>query len=703
MSQPIQIKTATYERIEDITLDLLDIIKPPERLTVSQTASRYRYISNQGSYVGPWKNATTPYMVEPMDMLGSPVQDGVVFVGPAQSGKTDALILNWTAHTIKTDPMDMIIYSPTQAASRDFSMRRIDRLNRHSPMIGALLHRRRDADNKFDKHYTTGTMLTLSHPSVTELAGKPVPRVALTDYDRMPDDVDGDGSPYDLASKRTTTYRSFAMALAESSPSRPVEDPKWIKSTPHEAPPAKGIFSLYNRGDRRRWYWPCPHCGQYFEGDFTMLDWDRDAKTDLDQADSVYMICPKNGCVISPDDRYEMNLWGTWLKDGEAIDPVTGRRYGQGKRTMIASFWLNGVAAAFTNWKKLVTTYLAAEREYDMTGSEEALKKFYNNDLAEPYIPKGADSERLPEHLKARAENFEEGEERTVPLNGRVLVACIDVQKNMFVVQVHCISPGMPYDVAVVDRFNIVKSKRVDHDGDQLWVKPSTYLEDWDLIVEQVMNKTYPLNDGSGRRMAVKLTVCDSGGYAKDKAEGVTTMAYQFYRKLRKDGYAGRFHLVKGDSKPDIARVRITYPDALKKDKLAAARGDVPVMLLNSNVLKDALHGRLDSLTPGKGMITFPNWLPDWWFVEMCSERRTTKGWENPSHSRNEAWDLLYYCLGACASPLLRIEHIDWASPPRWAGEWDVNDMISAGDSPKRFASPSETLYDFSKLAQSLG
>nr|WP_285222385.1 phage terminase large subunit family protein [Escherichia coli] len=21
---------------------------------------------------------------------------------------------------------------------------------------------------------------------------------------------------------------------------------------------------MYNRGDRRRWYWPCPHCGEYF-------------------------------------------------------------------------------------------------------------------------------------------------------------------------------------------------------------------------------------------------------------------------------------------------------------------------------------------------------------------------------------------------------------------------------------------------------
>lgn len=690
--------TRSFKRLEDITLSLLDTLKPPERLTVSQTAAKYRYLRNTGAYIGPWKNSTVPYMVEPMDMLTSPDHDGVVFVGPAQSAKTDGLVINWMLHSIKSDPMDLIIYNPTQAAARDFSMRRFDRLNRDSEAAGALLQKRRDADNKFDKHYTTGTMITLSHPSVTELAGKPIPRVALTDYDRMPDDVEGDGSPYDLASKRTTTFGSHAMTMAESSPSKPIEDLKWISRTPHEAPPAKGIFSLYNRGDRRRWYWPCPHCSEYFEGDWSLIRWDETQATTIDKAESVYMVCPRNGCVIMPDDRYEMNLWGMWLKDGEAIDR-DGRRFGQAQRTLIASFWLRGVAAALTSWPKLVSSYLAAEQDFQLTGDEGSLRKFYNNDLAEPYVPKGADSERIPEHLKARAE---EVEERQVPIGVRFLVATVDVQKNMFVVQIHGICPGSPYDVAVVDRFNIQKSARVDDDGDQIWVKPSSYLEDWDLLITEVMDKTYPLCDDSGRRMAVKFTVCDSGGYAKQKGEAVTTMAYEFYRKLRRENRHGRFHLVKGDSKPGQARVRITYPDAQTKDKFSAARGDVPVMLLNSNVLKDALSGRLDCVQPGKGMIRFPNWLPDWFFVEMCSERRTPKGWENPSHSRNEAWDLMYYCLGLCASKLLQVEKIEWDNPPTWAAEWDRNDMISLPGEGKRFAEERKSDYDFAQLARQL-
>lgn len=691
ISQKQQAKT--FDSLEDLFLSLIDIIRPPERLTVSQTAAKYRWLNNHGAYVGPWKNSSTPYMVEPMDMLGSLEHDGVIFVGPAQSGKSDALLLNWAAHTIRSDPMDMIIYSPTAAASRDFSMRRIDRMHRDSPDIGGLISKSRDSDNRLDKHYITGTMLTLSHPSVTELAGKPVPRTALTDYDRMPDDIDGDGNPFDLASKRTTTFGSYAMTVAESSPSRPVEDPKWIARTPHEGPPCRGIIGLYNRGDRRRWYWPCPHCGEFFEGNFSDLHWDETKPTMIERAESVFMVCPRNGCIIQPEERYEMNLWGTWLRDGEAFTSE-GRRVGTGERTKIASFWLRGVAAALTTWQKLVSSYLAASQDYELTGSEESLKKFYNTDLAEPYISKSQNSERLPEHLKARAEDLGD---RVVPEGVRLLIATTDVQKNAFVVQVHGICPGTPYDVVVIDRFTILKSHRLDGDGEREWVRPATYLEDWDRIIEEVMEKTYPLADGSGRRMMVKMTLCDSGGKA-----GVTSNAYEFYRSLRQRNLHGRFHLVKGDAKPGQARWRISYPDAQSKDRMSAARGDVPVLMLNSNVLKDALDGRLECITPGKGLIRFPDWLPDWWFLELCAEVRSAKGWEKPSHARNEAWDLLYYLLGACASKLLLIEQIDWSNPPRWAAEWDKNDMISEANAPKRFARLENPEYDFSALAGAL-
>ena len=687
--------TRTYKSVDEIILDLSKMLAPPENLTVSQAAEKYRYINQPGSYVGQWKNSTTWYMVEPMDTFTSRQYNGMIFVGPAQSAKTDSLVINTLSYSIKVDPMDMMVVCPTMLDARDFGIRRIDRLHRHSEEIGEMLLPAADADNRFDKQYSTGMLFTLSWPTPSQLAGKPIGRIVLTDRDRMPDDVEGDGEPFDLASKRTTTFGSYAMTVAESSPSREISNPKWIPQSPHEAPPCEGILKLYNRGDRRRWYWPCLSCWNWFEGKFTHLTWDAELPgTNMEKAASVRMQCPHCGHLIHPDDRSEMQFYGVWVKDGQGVDRA-GRIIGPEPKTSIASFWLRGVAAAFASWKGLVETYLNASDEYARTGSEEALKKFYNNDLGEPYIPKSMNDIRLPEVLKARAEK--DLPVRQVPEGVRFLVALVDVQKNMFVVQVFGILPGLKFDMVLVDRFEIRKSQRTDDDGEHLWVKPHVYTEDWDEITKYVLEKEYELGDGSGRLMSIRFTACDSGG-----RQGATSMAYTYYRRLRDENKHRRFVLLKGDPSPNQPRARISFPDSQRKDMKAAARGDIPVLMLQSNLLKDDLDGRLDCLEPGKGMYRFPDWLSDAWFAELCVEVRTDKGWENSSGAHNEAWDLSYYCIGLCVSELIRVEAIDWNKPPSWAAEWDRNDLVRTPEREVPFANRLKSQYDFASFGKAL-
>lgn len=686
-------RTGAYKRVGDIFAEAAGTFKPPERLKVSAAAARYRYLDNPGAYTGLWPNDITPYLVDPMDMLQSREHAGVVFVGPAQSGKTDGLVLNWLLYGIVVDPLDTTLYCPTKTFAQDFSVRRLARMLRLSSEAKQRMLTGRASGNMLNKHFISGMMLTLSWPSEAELAGKPIPRCALTDYDRMSQDVGGDGSPFDLALKRNTSFRSFGMTLAESSPSFPILDPRWIRKTPHEAPPTLGILSLYNRGDRRRWYWPCPRCGEYFSPTWQNLEWD-DHPDSAKAAATVRMVCPVCGDRIAPHERDNMNLMGVWLREGQRVE--NSRVVGEGRESTIASFWLNGTAAAFTTWQNLVQKFLDADREHQRTGSDEALKSFFNVDVGDPYLPKAQELDRLPEVLQARASPLPQ---REVPDGVRFLVATVDVQGKRFVVQIHGIGPGRPFDITIVDRFSINKSNRLDDDDEHWPVKPGTYQEDWDLITEQVIRRTYPLADGSGREMAIKMTFCDSGG-----EDGVTTNAYGYYRKLRAEGLAGRFHLVKGSKNPDRPRTWIDFPDSKKKDRLSAARGDVPVLFLNSNVLKDNLSHRLDSISPGTGMVRFPDWLPDWFYQELCVETRTPKGWEAPRGVRNEAWDLLYYCIGGCVSPLLKIEALDWAGTvPSWADEWDRNPLVrKTACQEESVASDRKVSYDLAKLGQIL-
>lgn len=687
----------SFATLEQMVVASAEGVRPPERMTVDEAAARYRHLNNPGSYVGPWLNEKTPYLIEPMRELTSLDYTGMVFVGPAQTGKTD-VALNWITYTAMCDPADMMIIQTAMATSRDFSKSKVEKLFRYSKVVGNKRTPGRQNRNTFDTSFTSGWRLTMSWPSINELSGKSIPRLWLTDYDRMPEDVDHEGAPFDLARKRATSFRRFGMCVAESTPGFEVENPKWIATSPHQAPPTKGILALYNRGDRRRWQWQCPQCHGTFEPDFKHLVWP-DTADMMEAAEQAVLGCPYDGFPITADMKPEIQQGGRWIKDGQIWMP-DGQIVGTPTRSDIASFWLKGVAAAFAPWPTLVMNYLKAEQEFEQTGSEEALKTTVNVDQGHPYTPKAALSERLPEELKARArDNGSTREEPLVPAGARFLIATIDVQKNRFVVQV--MSFGPEGEMNIVDRFEIRKSERRDEDGERLWVKPDTHPEDWRLIVDQVIERTYPLADGSGRRMAIKATGCDSGG-----REGVTTNAYNFWRWLRDEHPAGhnrRFILLKGASSPNAPRVAISYPDSERKDRKAGARGEVPILLINPNTLKDQASLALDRKDPGGARLNFPDWLDDRFYTELTAENRTSKGWVKMAGRSNEAWDLFVYGIAVSISRYVGIEHIDWLDPPGWAGEWDVNDLVSASGANQRFEIHPKVDYDLTKLAESLG
>ena len=700
-----------FDTIEEMIVATAAAVRPPERLTVAEAAAKYRFVNNPGSYVGQWSNDIAPYLIEPMELMTSTAFTGGIFVGPAQCGKTD-MFLNYLAYTVICDPADMMLIQTSQTTARDFSMRRVDRLHRHSKEVGARVIVSRTTDNVFDKRYVSGMLLTLSYPSINELSGRPVPRLWLTDYDRMSQDVDGEGSPFDLARKRATTFRSNGMTYAESSPGFEVEDTRWIRKSAHEAPPTQGILALYNRGDRRRWYWRCVQCGYAFEPDFPLLSYPK-SNDPVEAAEAAVLACPHCGKWYThgfdektgTPGKDQLNRAGRWLADGQVWRP-DGRIDGTPARSDIFSHWLKGVAAAFTDWKTLVLNYLKAKAEYDRTGNQEALKTTVTTDQGNPYTPEGLAAERTPEDLKGRAIEMQPQE---VPLGVLFLVATIDVQRHRFVVQVHGIGAGA--DIWVVDRFDVIKSDRFDSDGDRAWIAPGSYWEDWTLLIEAVIKRSYPLSDGSGRHMAVKIVLCDSGG-----AEGVTANAYEFWRFLRdgpasgdEDRFPGwspnlhrRFFLLRGQPAAGAPRVVLTYPDAERKDRKAGARGEIPVLSLNSNLLKDQLNGYLDRLEPGGGRVVFPKWLGDTFYKELCVEvRDPKKGWINPRNYRNESWDLLAYCIAACIH--LHVDMWDWgAVTESWAQPWDSNALVFTQGGPKPFDHKKQDDYDLARLAEDL-
>lgn len=657
---------------------------PPNRVSVSKGAGEILVIKRPGGASGFWSAAETPYMVEPLDMLASRRHSAVCFAGPAQSGKTAAFGEAWMAHNVVNDPGDTLIIQMTQDKAREYSKQRVDRAIRNSPRLHDMRSALSRDDNLHDKQFRNGMWLRIAWPTATNMASTSYRYTFGTDYDRWDDDIDGEGDGFTLMGKRTTTFMSRGMTAVESSPGRPLTDPYWKPASPHEAPPVTGILGIYNRGDRRRWYWPCVHCGEHFEakpglGLFNLPEFDElleDIRSlDLDRFSRDYarIACPHCGASIRPSSRNEMQSRGLWLPEGVTAD-ARGRFSGTPRVSSIASYWLGGVAAAYTSWEGLIRKQLQAMLEYAMSGSELALQTTINTDQGMPYMSR---------HLEeaAASESHESLREKDmpryiVPEEARFLVASVDVQGGKgarFVVQVHAI--GEHQEQWLVDRFSIMTSKR-DGVGDEFApLDPSAYPEDWDLLTEKVVQATYRLEDGE-REMRVKLTVVDSGG-----EDGVTNNAYAWYRRLRKLGLTRNVRLTKGASTKADWHIRETMVGGKQ------GVGDVPLYLLETNKLKDIVANGLKRRTPGPGFYHLPapkhpernpnGWLSQAFFDELEAEVRNERGvWEQVKR-RNETLDLCVMIRAGCM--MLKADSKEfWTSPPMWARPLHQNsDVIS--------------------------
>ncbi|EFI2815703.1 phage terminase large subunit family protein [Escherichia coli] len=653
--------------------DTGQLIKAPRRMPVAEAVQRFMRVPTSGGNSVPWDPMVAPYVTEPMNCLASREYDAVVFVGPARTGKTNGLIDGWIVYNIVCDPSDFLLVQMTQDKAQEHSKKRLARTFRCSPDVRKRLSPRRNDNNVHDKYFLSGSFLKIGWPSINVMSSSDFKCVALTDYDRFPEDIDGEGDGFSLASKRTTTFMSAGMTLVESSPGREITNTKWRRKSPHEAPPSTGIMALYNRGDRRRWYWPCPHCGEYFQPSMEAMTGYRDEQDPVKASEAAHIKCPHCSGMITADKKRELNGKGVWLREGEIIDR-TGNITGEGRRSRIASFWMEGPAAAYQTWSQLVYKLLTAEQDYEATGSEETLKAVINTDWGLPYLPRAASEQRRADVLMQRAEDYGK---RLVPPKVRFLVAAVDVQggkKRRFVVQI--IGYGENGERWLVDRYNIRLSLRCNEDGEAEQIHPGYYQEDWQLLVTDVLEKTYPLQSDPSRRMPVLAMAVDSGG-----EDGVTDNAYKFWRQCRRDGLGKRVYLVKGDSTKRQKVITRTFPNNTERsDRRADARGEVPVYLLQTDLLKDQLSNNLGREIPGAGYIHFPDWLGEWFYEELTYEERGVDGkWRKPGNGANEAFDL--FCYAHAVAVLRGYEKIrDWENPPSWAAGQYINSAISDGE-----------------------
>lgn len=638
---------------------------PPRRISVAEHAALNRWVpSPTGGHLQRWDHATAPYLAEPQAALSDDAIDTVCIVGPGASGKT-MVAENWLLHGIDCDPADLLWYLHTEQAQRAYVQGRIEpMLAAHERLIGHLRHGRDSVELKRFR----GMRAEFLAFTPANLVNKHVARIVSDEYDSFDPSL---GDPLPQLNTRRQAAGSDSKLLIISHP-----DQGLPLNTPRER--QRGIMAVYADSDRRSFWWRCPHCGAYSSATpgaarEMVLTWPTDAPLETVAAEAR-LLCPVSGCLIAEHERPAMLATGRWVAAGQRCEE-DGRIFGDRMATAIAGFWITGIMSPFVKdgIAGLARNRAAAERELAATGEDGSLRAVMVKGWGVPFAPPRQVGTIEAAALAERADpGLRLGE---VPEGVRVLVTGVDVQANRFELLTRGYGVGL--ESWVVDVRTIP-------------AEPATDPRAWDDLLKLLGTLSYPLaGDDKGRHMRVRCAVFDSMGQP-----GVTEQAYAAWRRARRAGLTRRMGRIngrdawtmapsKGASAAQAMALAVQYPDSVRKDRRAQARGEVPLLVFNPNTHKDQLAAQLDRAEAGPGTVHFPAELrgdgpPFAWFEQLAAERRNRRGtWEpDGAHRRNEAWDLMVLC--GVAARLHGLHRIVWESPPGWAEAWERNTMVGA-------------------------
>jgi len=438
---------------------------PPD-LNVWQWADEHRQLSGKGAAEpGQWRTDRVPYAREPMEMLSpqSPTQR-VVLMWASQTSKTENAN-NWLGYIIHHAPGPVLFVMPTLNDLKKNVLQRINPMIEETPVLRdrvAKAASRDSANNMFVKEFPGGMLLLSGANSASALASMPIRYLYGDEIDRWPYDVDGEGSPIDLAEQRTQTFQARKKILLTSTPTM------------------KGMSAIereYNASDRRKYFVPCPHCGH-----MQHLRWRDEDGTPrvLWEKDSAGKHLPKTakylceGCGVLIEERYKTQMLarGQW----QATAPGDGITVG---------YHLNGLYSPFMTWAEMAAGFLKA-KDYP-----EKLKTWTNTKLAETFEDAGEGM-----NASVLAGRLEKYDRASVPSGAAVLIGAADVQGDR--VEAKIIAYGAGEESWLVD-YEI------------FWGDPSSDASVW-MRLDEWRRRTFM--HPCGREMRLAIFGVDSGDQA---------------------------------------------------------------------------------------------------------------------------------------------------------------------------------------------
>lgn len=370
--------------------EALQFLRPPEQLTVSEWAEKYRMLDSKSSAMpGPWSNDITPYLTGVMDEFNNYETEKIIFVKPTQIGGTEAL-QNMIGYIVMQDPSPTMIVYPTDTLAKSVSENRLQPMLKATPEIAKKFDKNSSLlELQFDSMYIS---LTGSN-SPSGLASKPIRFLMMDEVDKYPGASSKEADPIKLATERTKTFHNKKI---------------YITSTPTLK--TGHIWKEKEAADiEKHFFVPCPHCGEYIEFKFQNIRFpDDEGMSYADRAEFATYVCQECGCLITDNDKHNMLKLGEWR---------TVRHNTKYVRNV--AFWINTLYSPFVRWSDIAKEFLVSKDD------PEDLQNFVNSWLAEAW-----EDTKLKTSAELVLERQTELPAYVVPQWTKLLTAGVDVQEN---------------------------------------------------------------------------------------------------------------------------------------------------------------------------------------------------------------------------------------------------------------------------------
>ncbi|WP_148715036.1 phage terminase large subunit family protein [Chitinolyticbacter meiyuanensis] len=581
-------------------------LMPDPDIDALEWADTYRFLPPTSAESGKYRSARTPFMSDVMRDL-SPVNDEVDEVILVKGGQISGseTANNFLGFVMHIAPGPAMLVQPTVDAAKEYVKERINPLIEYTPVLKEKVagQRSRQGENTARyKRFPGGFLAITGANSAQSLQSRAVRYLVLDEIDRYPLDVDKQGDPVGMATKRTDTYKRTRKVFKLSTPGLLDESRIWKD---------------YQETDQRRIFVPCPHCGHMDYIRWQNIRWPKGKPED------VRLYCEACGAGI--EERYK-----TWM-----LERYEARPTAVSKRPRSRGYHVPGLYSplGWRSWADIARDWEQAQAELAV-GEDKLLKKVVTLDLGEPYERQG--EQAVMSELIARAEAYDH---RMVPHGGLILTAAVDVQGNRLEIQI--VAWGRGEEAWVVD-YHV------------LWGDPLQQAV-WQELDQYLQN---PLRHQRGTEMRIAACAIDAGDGNRSNE------VYNFCRPRAHRGLMA-IKGANTINAPELSQPKpVELDQAGQKIKLGVNRWQVGVHRIKNTLhsrLQLTAPGRNYIHFPKWLPEDYFKQLTSEKLVDHRIGGRVQKRWEPRPGVRNEALDTLVYNYAAA----LRLGINRWGEP-KW-------------------------------------